>query len=46
MATGDPLADNQYGFRKGRWVIDAINQVVGKGNEAISGKRWKGGGKK
>ena len=45
-ATGHFLADNQYGIRKGRSTIDAINQVVGKGNEAISGKRWKGGSKK
>ena len=45
-ATGHFLADNQYGFRKGRSIIDAINQVVSKGNEAISGKRWKGGNKK
>ena len=42
-ATGHLLADNQYGFRKGRSTIDAINQVVSKWNEAISGKRWKGG---
>ena len=33
---GHLLTDNQYGFRKGRSTIDAINQVVGKGNEAIS----------
>ena len=46
VATGHLLADNQYGFRKGRSTIDAINQVVSKGNEAISGKRWKGGSKK
>ena len=45
-ATGHLLADNQYGFRKGRSTIDAINQVVGNGKEAISGKRWKGGSKK
>ena len=45
-AAGHLLADNQYGFRKERSAIDAINQVVGIGNEAISGKRWKGGSKK
>ena len=45
-ATRHLLADNQYGLRKGRSIIDAINQVVGKGKEAISGKRWKGGSKK
>ena len=31
------LADNQYDFRKGISTLDAINQVVGKGKEAISG---------
>ena len=45
-ATGHLLAGNHYGFRNGRSTIDAINQVVGKGNEAISGKRWKDGSKK
>lgn len=44
-AMGHLLADNQYGFRKGRSTVDAINQVVSKGREAISGKRWKRGGK-
>ena len=41
VATGHLLADNQYGFRKGRSTIDVINEVVSKGNETISGKRWK-----
>ena len=44
--TGHLLADSQYGFRKGRSTIDAINQVVGKGNEAISVKWLKDGSKK
>ena len=44
-AAGHLLADNQYGFRKGR-SIDAINQVAGKIKEAISGKRWNRGSKK
>ena len=33
-AIGHFLADNQYGLRKGRSTIDAINQVVGKGKKA------------
>ena len=45
-ATGHLLANSQYDFRKWRSTIDAINQVVGKGNEAISEKRWKSGSKK
>ena len=42
-AVGHLLEDNQYGFRKGRSTLDAINQVVDKGKEAISGVRWKRG---
>ena len=38
--------DNQYGYRERRSTIYAINQVVGKAKEAISGKRLKGGSKK
>ncbi|GBP28856.1 Putative 115 kDa protein in type-1 retrotransposable element R1DM [Eumeta japonica] len=46
-AVVDPLlADNQYGFRKGRSTLDAINLVVGTAKEAIAGTRWKGGTKK
>ena len=45
-AAGHLLADNQYGFRKGRSTLDAINQVAGKVKEAISGKRWNRGSKK
>ena len=45
-ATGNLLADNQYGFRKERSTTDVINQVFSKDNEAISGKRWNGGSKK
>ena len=44
-AIGHMLADNQYRFRKERSKLDAINQVVGKGKEAISIKWWKGGSK-
>ena len=40
------LVDKQYGFRKGWSTLDAINQVVGKEKEAISGVRWKSGSKK
>ena len=39
------LADNQYGFRNRRSTVDAINQVVSKGTEAITGVRWKYGRK-
>lgn len=46
-AVVDPLlADNQYGFRKGRSTLDAINLVVATAKEAIEGVRWKGGAKK
>nr|XP_036224320.1 uncharacterized protein LOC118681891 [Bactrocera oleae] len=46
-AVVDPLlADNQYGFRKGRSTLDAINLVVNTTKEAIAGTRWKGGTKK
>lgn len=46
-AVVDPLlADNQYGFRKGRSTLDAINLVVNTAKEAIAGTRWKGGTKK
>ena len=42
-AIGHLLADNQYGLRKGRSTVNAINQVVDKGKEAISGNRGKAG---
>lgn len=46
-AVVDPvLADNQYGFRKGRSTLDAISLVVDTAKEAIAGTRWKGGTKK
>uniref|UniRef100_A0A6V7LDP4 Reverse transcriptase domain-containing protein n=1 Tax=Bracon brevicornis TaxID=1563983 RepID=A0A6V7LDP4_9HYME len=44
-AIGNSLEDNQYGFRKGRSTIDAINQVVNTSKVAIAGTRWKGGTK-
>ena len=46
-AVVDPvLANNQYGFRKGRSTLDAIDLVVSTAKEAISGTRYKGGKKK
>ena len=45
-AVGHLLADNLYGFRKERSTLDAIDQVDGKGKEAISGVRWKRGSQK
>uniref|UniRef100_A0A6V7JM82 Reverse transcriptase domain-containing protein n=1 Tax=Bracon brevicornis TaxID=1563983 RepID=A0A6V7JM82_9HYME len=44
-AIGNSLEDNQYGFRKGRSTIDAINQVVNTSKVAIAGTWWKGGTK-
>lgn len=38
------LADNQYGFRKGRSTLDAID-LVNIARDAIFGERWKGGSK-
>ena len=46
VAVGPSLEDNQYGFRKGKSTIDAINHVVSTAKQAIAGARWKGGGKK
>ncbi|CAH2092422.1 unnamed protein product [Euphydryas editha] len=40
------LAGSQYGFRKGRSTLDAIDLVVSTAKEAIAGTRWKGGTKK
>jgi len=38
----DPLlAINQYGFRRSRSTVDAINKVVNRAKEAISGKRYR-----
>lgn len=46
-AAVDPLlASNQYGFRKGRSTLDAINLVINTAKDAIAGTRWKGGTKK
>ena len=37
--------DKQFGFRKGRSTIDAIDLMDKTANEAISGRRWKNGEK-
>ncbi|CAB0039642.1 unnamed protein product [Trichogramma brassicae] len=39
------LADSQYGFRKGRSTINAIQTVLSIARSAISGKRWHRGTK-
>ncbi|CAB0041799.1 unnamed protein product, partial [Trichogramma brassicae] len=40
------LSDHQYGFRKGRSTINAIENVIATAREAIAGKRWNRGTKK
>ncbi|CAB0042345.1 unnamed protein product [Trichogramma brassicae] len=40
------LSERQYGFRKGRSTIDAIEDVISTAHEAIAGKRWYHGTKK
>ncbi|CAB0031625.1 unnamed protein product [Trichogramma brassicae] len=40
------LSDHQYGFRKGRSTINAIENVIVTAREAIAGKRWNRGTKK
>ncbi|CAB0034340.1 unnamed protein product [Trichogramma brassicae] len=40
------LSDHQYGFRKGRSTINAIENVITTAREAIAGKRWNRGTKK
>ncbi|CAB0037365.1 unnamed protein product [Trichogramma brassicae] len=40
------LSDHQYGFRKGRSTINAIENVIATTREAIAGKRWNRGTKK
>lgn len=42
----DGLSNNQYGFRKSRSTIDAIDRVIKTAQEAIAGKRWRRGSKK
>ncbi|KMQ84101.1 reverse transcriptase, partial [Lasius niger] len=45
-AVENHLADNQYGFRRGRSTLDAIDLVVNTVRETISGTRWRRGTKK
>ncbi|CAB0035752.1 unnamed protein product [Trichogramma brassicae] len=40
------LSEQQYGFRKGRSTIDAIEDVISTAREAIAGTRWYRGTKK
>uniref|UniRef100_A0ABD2X242 Reverse transcriptase domain-containing protein n=1 Tax=Trichogramma kaykai TaxID=54128 RepID=A0ABD2X242_9HYME len=40
------LSERQYGFRKGRSTIDAIEDVISTARRAIAGKRWYRGTKK
>jgi len=40
------VSPTQFGFRKGRPTLDAIQMVTGTAAESIRGKRWKGGTKK
>uniref|UniRef100_A0ABD2WQL7 Reverse transcriptase domain-containing protein n=2 Tax=Trichogramma kaykai TaxID=54128 RepID=A0ABD2WQL7_9HYME len=40
------LSERQYGFRRGRSTIDAIEDVISTAREAIAGKRWRRGTKK
>lgn len=46
LITDGDLAENQYGFRKSRSTVDAVNLVIDTARQAISGKRWKRGTKK
>lgn len=39
------LSQNQYGFRKARSTVDAIQAVVNIAHKAIAGRRWKNGAK-
>ncbi|CAB0039071.1 unnamed protein product [Trichogramma brassicae] len=40
------LSERQYGFRKGRSTIDAIEDVISTARNAIAGRRWFRGTKK
>lgn len=40
------MADNQYGFRKGRSTLDVINLAVSTAKKATAGTKWKGESKK
>lgn len=40
------LSEYQYGFRKGKSTIDAVDLVLNTARKAIAGTRWKRGSKK
>ncbi|CAB0029200.1 unnamed protein product [Trichogramma brassicae] len=40
------LSERQYGFRKGRSMTDAIEDVISTARNAVAGKRWLRGTKK
>ncbi|CAB0039758.1 unnamed protein product [Trichogramma brassicae] len=40
------LSERQYGFRKGRSTIDAIEDVISTARNAVAGRRWFRGTKK
>jgi len=46
MEDAGGLSSNQYGFRKGKSTLDAIERVTNIASKAIAGTRWKGGTKK
>ncbi len=43
---GNSLSKNQFGFRKERSTIDAVNLVLNIAKNAVKGTRWKGGSMK
>jgi len=45
MEDAGGLSSNQYGFRKGKPTLDAIERVTNIASKAIAGTRWKGGTK-
>lgn len=45
IETAGGLSNHQFGFRKARSTVDAINVVVKTAANAIEGKRWRNGGK-
>ncbi|CAB0041826.1 unnamed protein product [Trichogramma brassicae] len=42
----ESLSERQYGFRKGRSTIDAIEDVISTARNAVAGRRWFRGTKK
>jgi len=45
IADAGDLSRSQFGFRKARSTVDAVNRVVEIAAQAIEGTRWKGGSK-